>query len=82
MANPEGLGLQGHFLYICCNNDGLKVFDVANPANPVQVKTITGGYYKDVIPYGNQLICYISTGIVLYDISNPADPLLVKHISN
>ncbi len=82
LANPEGLGLQGHYLYICCNNDGLMVFNVADPANPVFVKTITGGYFKDVIPYGNQLICYVSTGITLYDVSNPADPVLVKHISN
>lgn len=82
MANPEGLGLQGNYLYICCNNDGLKVFDVADPANPVFVKTVTGGYFKDVIPYGNQLICYVSSGISLYDISNPADPALVKLISN
>ena len=58
------------------------VFNVADPANPVFVKTVTGGYFKDVIPYGNQLICYVSSGIILYDISNPADPVLVKLISN
>jgi len=82
MANPEGLGLQGSYLYICCNNEGLKVFDVSVPSNPVEVKTVTGSYFKDVIPYGNQLICYVSTGINLYDISNPSDPVLVKQISN
>ena len=82
MANPEGLGLQGSYLYICCNNEGLKVFDVSVPANPVEVKTVTGSYFKDVIPYGNQLICYVSTGINLYDISNPSDPVLVKQINN
>jgi hypothetical protein len=82
IASPEGLGLEGSILYICCNNDGLKVFNVADPANPIEIKTITGTYFKDVIPYGNLLICYVSNGISLYDISNPADPVFVKLITN
>lgn len=82
LSNPEGLGLNGSTLYICCNNDGLKVFNVSNPANPVEIKTITGGYFKDVIPYGDLLICYISTGISLYDISNPTNPVFIKLIAN
>ncbi len=82
ISSPEGLGLEGSVLYICCNNDGLKVFNVANPANPVEIRTITGGYFKDVIPYGNLLICYVSTGISLYDISNPTNPVFIKLIAN
>lgn len=82
IASPEGLGLKGAVLYICCNNDGLKVFDVSNPANPIEKTTITGKYFKDVIPYNNQLICYVSDGLSLYDISNPVNPVLIKHISN
>lgn len=82
IPSPEGMGLEGSTLYICCNNDGLKVFNVANPANPVEIKTITGAYFIDVIPYGNLLICYVSTGIRLYDISNPTDPVFIKLITN
>ena len=82
IANPEGLGLKGSILYICCNNDGLKVYDVSNPANPVEKTTVTGKYFKDVIPYNNQLICFVSDGLSLYDISNPVNPILVTHISN
>ena len=82
ISSPEGLGLEGSVLYICCNNDGLKVFNVANPANPVEIRTITGGYFKDVIPYGDLLICYISTGISLYDITNPTNPVFIKLIAN
>lgn len=82
LPNPEGLGLSGSTLYICCNNDGLKVFNVANPSNPVEIKTITGAYFKDVIPYGDLLICYVSSGISLYDISNPTNPVFIKLIAN
>lgn len=82
IPSPEGLGLQGSILYICCNSDGLKVFNVANPANPIEIKTIGGGYFKDVIPYGNLLICYVSTGISLYDITIPGNPVFIKEIAN
>jgi len=80
--SPEGLGLQGSTLYICCNNEGLKVFDVSQPANPAEIRTVTGAYFKDVIPYGNLLICYVSSGIILYDITAPTNPVLLKHITN
>ena len=82
LQTPEGLGLQDSTLYVCCNNDGLKVFNVVHPENPVEIKTLTGQYFKDVIPYGNLLICYISNGIMLYDISNPVDPVEVRLIEN
>jgi len=82
MNDPEGLGLSGSILYVCCNNNGLKVINVADPANPVEIRTVTGAYFKDVIPYGDLLICYVSTGILLYDISNPTNPSLVKLIAN
>jgi hypothetical protein len=80
--NPEGLGLKGAVLYVCCNADGLKVFNVSQPSNPIEIRTVTGAYFKDVIPYGNLLICYVSTGLILYDISDPTNPLLLKEILN
>ncbi len=82
MSNPEGLALNGTTLYICCNNDGLRVVDVSNPANPAVTKTITGGYFKDAIVYNNNLICFVNTGIMLFDISIAANPVLVKTIAN
>ena len=82
LPNPEGLGLNGNVLYVCCNNDGLKVMDVSAPNNPVLITTITGEYFKDVIPFGDILICYVTTGIMLYDISDPTNPVAVKLIQN
>jgi hypothetical protein len=80
--SPEGLGLQGNVLYICCNNEGLKVYNVSNPSNPVEKATLTGKYFRDVIPYNNLLICYVSDGITLYDLSKPETPVLIQHITN
>lgn len=80
--SPEGLGLQGDVLYICCNDGGLKVFNVSNPSNPVEKTTIKGENFKDVIPYNDLLICYVTNGITLYDISLPEAPVLIQHIAN
>lgn len=82
ITTPEGLGLRGSTLYICCNDAGLKVFNVANPSNPIEIRTITGAYFTDVIPYGDILICYVKTGIMLFDISNPISPVEIKFIAN
>ncbi|MEO6488349.1 MAG: hypothetical protein ABIO04_00295 [Ferruginibacter sp.] len=80
--SPQGLGLHGNALYVCCNNEGLKVYNVLDPANPVIIRTITGGFFIDVIPFGDLLICYMETGLNLYDISNPMNPTLLTFIAN
>jgi hypothetical protein len=43
MSNPLGLGLRGNVLYLCEQESGLKVFDVRDPQNIVQLE-----HYKDV----------------------------------
>jgi hypothetical protein len=80
--SPEGLGLQDSVLYVCCNNDGLKVYNVSNPGNPVEKATITGEYFRDVIPYNQLLICFVADGLTLYNIANPQAPVLIKHIAD
>lgn len=82
IPSPEGLGLNGHILYVCCNADGLKVYDVQNPSHPIELRTINDGYYKDVIAYDDLLVCYVNNGLLLYDISNPVLPVLKKAINN
>lgn len=79
---PEGLGLQDTTLYVCCNGNGLRIYNVSNPYIPVERKVLTDANYKDVITYGNLLICYVTTGILLYDISNPVNPVSIKLIAN
>lgn len=82
VPTPEGLGLQDSVLYVCCNSNGLKIFNINNPYLPVERKVLKDANYKDVIPYGNLLICYVTTGILLYDISKPDDPVSLKLIAN
>jgi hypothetical protein len=82
LPDPFGLGLQDSVLYVCCGNEGLKVFNVKSPYMPVLLSTMTDGNYMDVIPYNGNLICSVADGIILYDITNPAAPVIIKKIGN
>lgn len=82
MSTPEGLGLADSALYICCGNNGLRVYNVAQPYKPVERKLLKDGVYRDVIADNKLLVCLVTTGILLYDISNPFNPVLINKLSN
>ncbi len=80
MTNPHGLGLKDSILYICDRGKGLRVLNVKEPSNPVEIDILTGDTYLDVIPTGNLLIGMLTNGIAYLDISNPASPQKLAHI--
>lgn len=82
MPTPHGLALQDSLLYVCQKNNGMSVFNVQNPANPILRKTINNRIFEDVICYDNILISYVSNGLVLYDISTPSNPTEITTIIN
>jgi hypothetical protein len=44
--------------------------------------TKNDGYFIDVIPYDNMLICYMNNGILIYDISNPGNIVKIGTVNN
>ncbi|HET9825428.1 MAG TPA: hypothetical protein VFP87_08840, partial [Chitinophagaceae bacterium] len=80
--NPIGLGMIDSALYVCCKNEGLKVFSIKNAYDPVEIKTISNAEFIDVIPYRDMLICWVSRGITLYDIANRLEPAFIHTIEN
>lgn len=82
VSTPEGLGLQDTTLYVCCNANGLHIYNVSDPYKPVERKVLSDANYKDVITYGNLLICYVTTGILIYDITNPIKPVTLQLVLN
>ena len=36
IATPSGLGLQDSMLYVCCQGNGLRVYNVKNPTSPIE----------------------------------------------
>lgn len=79
VTEPYGLGYSGIALYVC-NRDGLYIFNISNAFNPLLTAKITDGWYLDVIPYNNTLICQVQDGLNLFDISNRMNPTLITKI--
>jgi hypothetical protein len=70
MTNPHGLSKEGNLLFICDGKGGLKLYNAANPANILPVRTITGLEAYDVITNGTNAIVVAKDGIYQYDFSN------------
>lgn len=73
MSNPWGLGVDNDLLFICDGRDGLKVFDLEDPA-PDKLKTVAhfeGFSAYDVIPFQGTLILSSSEGIHFFNYQNP-----------
>lgn len=73
----------GDFLYVCMGDGGLAVYNVADPANPIQVGAIsTRGTARDIKIVGaTAYIANTSYGIAIVDITDPANPVLLGNAS-
>lgn len=82
VSEPYGLGYSENTLYVCDKNQGLLVFDISSPLNPIGVQTVDapGGHFIDVIPYNDILVCWSTDGMVLFDITNKQNPVLIREI--
>ena len=79
VSEPYGLGYADTALYVC-DRDGLYVFNIKKAFNPQVSKKVSDGWYLDVIPYNNTLICQVQDGLTLYDITNCMNPTLITKI--
>ena len=67
LTNPKGLALYNNYLIVC--DDDLKIFNIANPANPVLVKAIAKSCF-DVIIRGNDMYAVGTNGVYRYVLDN------------
>lgn len=81
VSEPYGLGYLNNTLYVCDKTNGLLVFDITKPYNPVLLKSLKDGDYVDVIPYANVLICWTTKGMLLYDVSDNRNPVRLTEIN-
>ncbi|HEX6428468.1 MAG TPA: hypothetical protein VF008_12310 [Niastella sp.] len=79
VTEPYGLGYSDTALYVC-DRYGLLVFNIKNAFSPQLGKKFSDGWYLDVIPYNNTLICQVKDGLTLYDISSCMNPTLITKI--
>ncbi len=78
MFNPKGVGLDGTTLFVCDDEDGLKIFDAADPFNLIQLQHFTDIQAFDVIPLGDLALVVAPDNVYQIDYSDLAD---IKELS-
>ncbi|WP_163718119.1 LVIVD repeat-containing protein [Mangrovibacterium lignilyticum] len=82
MYSPRGLGIDDELLFICDGEDGLKVY---NAADPLTISSHMLAHFNDiqmldVIPMGNYLFAIGDQGFRLYDYSDIQNIQLLSEI--
>ncbi len=81
LTSPRGLSKDGNLLFICDGNDGLKVFNAANPNSILLMKQFAIAEANDVIAYNNIALVVAKDGLYQYDYTNAADIKLLSKIA-
>ncbi len=79
--NGKGVDMAGDYAYVACMYDGMRVYDISNPSDPVLAGTIETTKAEDVYVEGN--IVYVADrtgGLRVVDVTNPAAPSLTGRI--
>ncbi|MGR3809118.1 LVIVD repeat-containing protein [Jiulongibacter sp. NS-SX5] len=80
MVNPQGLSANGSRLYVCEGNNGLAIFDIQEPEQPVLEKYLNEVKPFDVIAYGNQVLLTGEDGISQYAVNQNDELQLLSTI--
>lgn len=70
LESPYGLGVDGELLFVCEGENGMKVFNVRDPFNPVMLRNYQDVDAYDVITNQGVLVLTGKQGIVQYDYSD------------
>ena len=81
MSNPHGLGISGELLFVAEAYEGIKVFDISNPDEPLQIGHHREIHVVDVILHQGLLIATGRDGVHQFDYTNPADLQLVSTLT-
>ncbi|MCB0652592.1 MAG: hypothetical protein KDC85_15045 [Saprospiraceae bacterium] len=70
MVNPKGIGLDGHTLFVCDNEAGLKIFDVSDPLAIQMIAHFDDFVPYDVIPLNGLLLVVGPESVHQFDYSD------------
>ncbi|HUQ64513.1 MAG TPA: hypothetical protein VM101_00030, partial [Flavitalea sp.] len=66
--------IAGNYLYTV-DQENLKVYNIANPSQPVYVRTITVGFEIETIyPFKDKLFIGSTSVVHIFDITDPSNP--------
>jgi len=77
---PKGVGIDGDLLFICDNDQGLKIFNIENPQNIQEVQTFGNFTAFDVITLNGTLLVVGPDNVYQFNYTDPADIKLISTI--
>jgi hypothetical protein len=79
-----GVAVAGRLAYVANGSDGLEIYDISSPGQPVNVGSFpqqNGGYAKGVAVQGNVAFLAADGGLAILDVTTPAKPTLLAYKS-
>lgn len=82
------VAVSGNYAYLANYNDGLRIYDVSDPSNPINVghtnnSANPSASVQDVAVSGHHVfLANAADGLRIYDVSNPANPSNIGHTNN
>ncbi|MFN8345262.1 MAG: hypothetical protein U0X91_09665 [Spirosomataceae bacterium] len=80
LQSPYGLGVDGSQLFVCEGDNGLKIFDITQPAQPKLQQTLGNVKSFDVIPLNKVLLVTGDGGFLQYSYGNEGKMELLSKI--
>lgn len=80
MQNPKGVGLDGDLLFLCDDEAGLKVLDISNPEEVIQIHHFNDFTAFDVIPLNGLLIVVGPDNVYQFDYTDLDNMVLISTI--
>lgn len=80
MFGPKGVGIDGDILFLCDDEAGLKIFDVADPRNIETIIHFDNFTAFDVIPLNGLLLVVATDNIYQFDYSDVNNIRLISNI--
>lgn len=70
MTSPYGLAIEGNYLYVCDSEEGVIVYNNANPESPQAMSTIPVANSRDIILNFPYMIISTQTSFEMYNYQN------------
>jgi len=80
MSAPKGVGIDGDVLFVCDNEEGLKVLDISDPLDVKLIWQFSDFTAFDVIPLNGLLLVVGPDNVYQFDYSNIDDMVFVSEI--
>jgi hypothetical protein len=85
-GNVYSMAVSGHYVYVANDFDGIRIYDVSNPKQPVNVghavETNGGGACRIAVSGQYAYVANFSDGLRIYDVSNPTNPVSIGQTNN